>query len=37
MNIQIESKRLVLKNYSKNDLANAHKLKFEPIIWNFSI
>jgi hypothetical protein len=27
MNIQIETERLILKNYSGNDLGNVHKLK----------
>ena len=36
MNIQIETARLILKNYSVNDLANVHKLKSDPMVWKFS-
>jgi ribosomal-protein-alanine N-acetyltransferase len=36
MNIQIETERLILKNYSENDLGNIHKLKSDPMVWEFS-
>lgn len=36
MNIQIETARLILKNYSENDLKNVHKLKSDPMVWKFS-
>jgi len=36
MNIQIETERLILNNYSVNDLANVHKLKSDPMVWKFS-
>ena len=36
MNIQIETARLILKNYSENDLENIHRLKSEPLVWKFS-
>lgn len=34
--IQIESERLVLKNYCENDLDNIYRLKSEPLVWKFS-
>lgn len=36
MNIQIETKRLILKNYSKKDLDNVYRLKSNPLVWKFS-
>jgi hypothetical protein len=33
MNIQIETKRLFLKNHCDIDLENIHKLKSEPLVW----
>ena len=36
MNIQIETARLILKNYSENDLGNVHKLKSDNMVWKFS-
>lgn len=36
MNLQIDTQRLILKNYSKNDLDYVHRLKSESVIWNFS-
>jgi len=36
MHIQIETPRLILKNYSENDLENIHKLKSDPLVWEFS-
>lgn len=36
MNIQIETERLILKNYSENDLGNIRKLKSDPMVWKFS-
>ncbi|RSK28590.1 N-acetyltransferase [Bacillus sp. HMF5848] len=32
----METNRLLLKNYSKDDLANFHRLKSEPIVWRYS-
>ncbi len=34
--IQIETERLVLKNYCENDLDNIYRLKSEPLVWKFS-
>lgn len=36
MNIQIETAKLILKNYSENDLVNVHILKSDPMVWKFS-
>jgi len=36
MNIQIETKRLILRNYSEKDLDNVFRLKSEPTVWKFS-
>jgi ribosomal-protein-alanine N-acetyltransferase len=36
MNIQIETQRLILKNYCENDLKNIRKLKSDPMVWKFS-
>ncbi len=33
---QIETKRLVLKNYGEQDLDNLHMLKSEPLVWKYS-
>jgi len=36
VDIQIETKRLILKNYSLYDLNNIFRLKSEPLVWKFS-
>lgn len=36
MDIPIETQRLILRNYSENDLDNVHRLKSEPMVWKFS-
>ena len=36
MNIEIETERLILKNYCENDLDNNYRLKSEPLVWKFS-
>ena len=36
MNVQIETARLILKNYNENDLGNIRKLKSDPMVWKFS-
>lgn len=36
MPIEIETKRLILKNYCENDLDNIYRLKSEPLVWKFS-
>ncbi|MBW9158555.1 GNAT family N-acetyltransferase [Clostridium tagluense] len=36
MTIQIETERLILKNYCENDLENIYRLKSEPSVWKFS-
>jgi ribosomal-protein-alanine N-acetyltransferase len=36
MGISVETERLLLKNYSENDLESIYKLKSEPLIWKYS-
>jgi len=36
MVLQIETERLILKNYSDKDLKNVYMLKSEPLVWKFS-
>jgi len=36
MNIKIETQRLILKNYTENELEDVHKLKSDPMVWKFS-
>lgn len=36
MNAQIETARLILKNYNEDDLENIHRLKTNPMVWRFS-
>lgn len=36
MSIEIETERLVLKNYCKTDLDNLHKLKSDKLVWKYS-
>jgi ribosomal-protein-alanine N-acetyltransferase len=36
VDVKIETKRLLLKNYRLNDLDNIFRLKSEPLVWKFS-
>lgn len=36
MPMSIETKRLILKDYTKNDLDNVYKLKSDQLVWKFS-
>jgi len=36
MVVKLETERLILINYSENDLDSIYKLKSEPLIWRFS-
>ncbi len=36
MTVQIETNRLILRNYCENDLNNISRLKSNPLIWKFS-
>lgn len=33
---ELETERLLLKNYSDNDLENLHSLKSNSIVWRYS-